>query len=496
VALIDRFMASLRRRVGHTQDWPPSLVRATWDEVALYRYRFENDRARLIQHNPLWHGDAGQYFTPIPVAYEMSRLSSSLLFSEPIAATLPVAEDDAPGEDAPEKKNPLQPGLDEVMEDSRFDEFCQESGEYVANEGLMGIKVVWDEETSDLPVITWAHGDQILWDVRHDRYVRGGAIVTERAEDRPGAPVFRLVEEHGKGYVERTLYKGSGTKLGQRVALGALDEFGELEEFEETGLDTPTLIPWKNVPRGRSDLFPVYGMLDRVDESEALLLEKARKSRPWLFATRGLADDQGRVDISNLIFMQQSEAAEYLDEKQGGRAVEHVQPSMQSEEHIAWAFHLLDLTLMMSGYSLATWGRDASGGGADSGLALKLKQARTLLTRAGKERMGRQALTRALGTALAMRENPSATNASVRVRDYLPDLALGDGLPEDPLQTAQEIQTLDSAGAISTEQKVRRANPTWDEKAVQKEVVRIKGANAAAQETNPLNRALRGELGI
>ncbi len=473
-------MERLVGRIHGVQDYPPKLVRPQWSAIEAYRHRFENDRARLIQNNPRWHGEAGKLFEPVPVAYEMARLSSSLLFSERVGATMPTEEGT--------EKSPLQPALDEILEDSRFDEFCHESGEYVANQGVIGVRIVRDEEVSDLPLLTWVHGDQILWDVRYGRYVKGGAVVTERMpEEGPGKPVYRMVEEHGKGYVERALYKGTGTTLGRPVALDSLDEFVGLPEFEETGLDESTLVMWKNIPGGRSDLFPILGQLDRIDEAEALLVEKARKSRPWLFAGRGLANDQGVVDISNLIFMERGETNEALGITEGGRLVEHVQPSMQSEEHIAWSFHVLDLCLMMSGYSLATWGRDASGGGADSGLALKLKQSRTLLNRAGKDRMGRQSLARALAVALALRENPNAANAIVRVRDYLPDIELGDGFPEDPLQTAQEIQTLDSAKAITPEEKVRMRHPDYDDARVAEEAAKLGAAEGPAER---LSRAL------
>lgn len=459
MALLDRFMQRLTSTAHGLQDWPPKSVRDEWAEIEGYRLRFENDRASLIQINPRWHGSAEELFTPVPVAYEMARISSSLLFSEEIRV-----------------EHQLQDALDEIVEDSDFDEFCHETGEYAANQGVVGIKIGWDPDTSDLPIITWVHGDQVLWDVRHSRYVQGGAVVTERIpEDRPGAPVFRLIEEHGRGYVERTLYKGSGTKLGQPVSLKTLDEFKHIPPRELTGLDEPTLIQWKNVPGGRSDLFPVLGLLDRIDEAESLLLEKARKSRPWLFTTSDFAKD-GVVDITNLILLQGSEAQEYLGIGEGGRLVEHVQGAMQSEEHIAWSFHILDLALMMSGYSLATWARDPTGGQADSGKALKLRQARTLLNRAAKDRMSRRSLAKALAIALAMRENPGATEpGQVAIKDYLPEITLGDGMPEDPLETAQEIQTLDSAGAISLEQKVKLQHPDWDEDAINEEVERIRG---------------------
>lgn len=467
MALIDGFMSSLQERL-HGRDWPPEGIADQWDAIEFYRTRFENDRQRLIQGDTRWHatprsmggtGVEDEIYTPVPIAYEMGRLSSALLFSEQMDITHPS----------------LQQEIDDIRDLVDFDAFFLESGEYAAVEGSVGIRVIQDDEISDLPILSFVHGDQVLWDVRYGHYTRGGVVVTERQQGRgPGQPVFRLAEEHGKGFVERTLYKGTATRRGEPVPLSALEEFAELPEFEETGLDVSTLVRWDNVPGGRSDLFAHLGLLERIDEVESLFLDKGRKSVPFVFGDKALADDDGVVRRTGMIMTGGRMASEMGEEGKG--RIEVVQPGLQAEDHKTWAFHLLDLALTTTGYSLATWGRDPSGGAADSGKALKLRQTRTLLNRAGKDRMARGAIKQAVGIALAL------AGGAREVKEFLPNIKLGDGLPEDPIETAQELQMLKAAGLISQHEGLARLHPDWDEEAIEQEIARIGSSSSEASQ--------------
>jgi hypothetical protein len=59
------------------------------------------------------------------------------------------------------------------------------------------------------------------------------------------------------------------------------------------------------------------------------------------------------------------------------------------------------------------------------------------------------------------------------VAKCLPVIELGDGMPDDPLDGAQEVLWLRQALAASTEQLVRTLHPTWDDLQVNAEVDRI-----------------------
>jgi hypothetical protein len=48
-------------------------------------------------------------------------------------------------------------------------------------------------------------------------------------------------------------------------------------------------------------------------------------------------------------------------------------------------------------------------------------------------------------------------------------------MPRDGVQDAQEVATLRSANAISTEEVVRKLHPDWDEEKIAEELAKIEG---------------------
>jgi hypothetical protein len=144
-------------------------------------------------------------------------------------------------------------------------------------------------------------------------------------------------------------------------------------------------------------------------------------------------------------------------------------------DHIDYVDHIRAMIVQHAGYSSATWGIGEEGR-TDSGTALQLRQARTLLTRAGKERMATDTIARALGAALAWYDRDGADG--VKVKEYIPDIALGIGLPSDPKEKAEELSTRKTAGIVSLRQAVREQHPDWSEDQVDEEVDLIEGDTA------------------
>ncbi len=447
--LADRF----RIAEGQAVDWPPRHLREHWERIEEYRLRFQNDPGLLIPYSQQYSRasyETQTTFTPVPLAREICRYSAALLFNAPAKLTLEFNQE----------------ALDELIEVNALDPFWQQSAETVANEGRGAIRVIRDDEVSDQPLLSYVHEDQLLWDEKHGRFVVGGAVVIEH-EPKKGV-VLRLVEEHERGVVRRTCYRGDTSRLGRQVALDEHPEGDGLEEEEFTGLSVPTLIRWDNVPGGHSDLYAIEVLLDRLDEAESIFTDKGRKSVPVVFGDRSLADAQGRVERSGVILTGSGQLMAEMGEEGKGSKIETVQPALQAAETIAWIEHTREMALTLAGYSLASWGL-GEGGTADSGTALRLRQARTLLTRAAKERMAREAMTNAVATALAWKLGAS------EIRDFRPQIEFGDGLPRDEMQLAQTIATLRGAETLSTEEAVRMFNPSWTEDEVDEEVERIEG---------------------
>ena len=60
-----------------------------------------------------------------------------------------------------------------------------------------------------------------------------------------------------------------------------------------------------------------------------------------------------------------------------------------------------------------------------------------------------------------------------------------DGLPDDPKEIAEETETLDRAGAISVDEKVRKNHPDWSEKRIQEEIAKIEAEKEEEKNTAP-----------
>jgi len=249
--------------------------------------------------------------------------------------------------------------------------------------------------------------------------------------------------------------------------MDTVPEFAGLPEEEDTGLDAPTLIRWDNVSGGYSDMAGATAVLDRIDAEVSYGAEKSEKSRPVSMAPAELFDASGRVDLSGIIPVRQGRLQE-LGQDDMSKRFGTIQPDFLADETIAWMNFLIDTGVFLSmGYSLASFGRD-QGGSADSGKALKLRQSRTLLKKAGKDRQATETFKNGLAVALALEDGGS------KVADYRVEFKLGDGLPRDTLEEAQEAGMWDTTGAISLEEKIRMRRPDWDEEMVDKEVERIR----------------------
>lgn len=483
--LLERF----RTATGTATDWPPHYKRADWETIGYYRARFENDPGLILPYAEQYSGashDKRQTFTPIPLAREICRYSAALLFSEPVKVTLPVAEPDTSSgnaEPAPKPAptaNQYQGALDDLMEANALDPFWQQSAETVAIEGRGAVRIIRDDRVSKEPLLTYVHEDEVLWYESHGRFVTGGAVIIEH-EPRKGV-VLRLVEEHEAGVIRRSCYRGDTSRLGSKVDLNQHPEGEGLKEVEQTGLDVPTLIRWDNIPGGYSDLFAIEVLLDRLDEAESIFVDKGRKSSPVVFAHRSLADEQGNIVGGGVILVGDDSAdLGVLGEGPKSLPIELVQPALQTAETIAWIDHLREMALTLAGYALSSWGLDR-GGSADSGKALKLRQARTLLTRAAKERMAREAIVNSLATALAWKLGQSD------IAPLRPQVEFGSGLPRDEVELAQVISVLRAAEVQSVEEGVKMFNPSWTEKEIAEEIERLDGA---AEKPDPIRDALR-----
>jgi hypothetical protein len=456
------------------REWPPKSEALLWDLVGTRRRRYTNDAAELFSYRTDLHvaGDAnttaarGRDYVPVPIARDIARFSSQLLFSEPPKLTI---DGDLETQ-----------ALDAWSAFNRLPEFLADAGDGVAAEGSGALRVIRDDHVSGrFPLIVFEPADRVIWATAHGRYTTGGIVVVERDGEERGV-VYRMLEYHGVGVVKRALFKGGLTRLGTRVELGAgPPEFRELRDEVQTGVDKPTLIKWDNVPGGHSDISGLDSLLDAIDDAETIGGKKLKASKPLAFLHRKLADSSGNADLDGVIWT----GADILNPVEESKELATiVQGRMEAEDHRIYADHLRELAVSMAGYSLASWGF-GDGGRADSGRALKLRQMRTLLTTSGKIRMAREAISEAVGVALAMMLNRPA------VEPLKPEIQFGDGFPLDRVELAEELAKLRDAGLVSTRQALRELHPDWDESRVETEVAEIA---SDSPQRNPLEDILNG----
>ena len=460
------FLARILRveRNGSGKDadaWPPQEVREHWEDVQQYRRRYKNNRMEMIRANANLQFDDHKVetFIPVPWPRELARFSAGLLFSQPPTVI--------------NEKHENQ--INRMLQVNDFGAFALLGGVKVAAEGQGGVRIIRDSSIAPdgTPLITWVDEDQVIWDVRHGAFVVGGTVVITKEKEgdrRDRKDIYRLLETHTPGLVTRKLYKGEQNRLGDPVALSTFEEFAALKPEEPTGLDKPTLVRWQNIPGGESDYFGMGGLFDGFNEAESLLLDRSRKAIPRVFVDKSLSDETGRIEkIDGYIITGGSRLRPTLG-KDPGELIKTVEPAFLSREHIEWLDHLSQLIVSVAGYAPETWGiqgKTANVTRAVSGYAIKLAQLRTLLTRNAKQHMALQALGWAVGCTTAWQIGEHDVAAC------LPIIELGDGMPDDPLDGAQEVLWLRQAMAASTEELVRTLHPAWDDRQVGAEVQKI-----------------------
>jgi hypothetical protein len=79
--------------------------------------------------------------------------------------------------------------------------------------------------------------------------------------------------------------------------------------------------------------------------------------------------------------------------------------------------------------------------------------------------------------------------------DARPSVERGDGLPNDDLELAQELQMLRAAEVISLPGAVERQHPDWSAQEIADEVERIQGETAAAAAPPPAAAGPAGAAG-
>lgn len=298
----------------------------------------------------------------------------------------------------------------------------------------------------------------------------------------PRHQVAWLREEfHTPGLIENRLWKlvatpGENCYVRRRVELSALEATEGLPESVATGLD---IIPVVHIPNRKLAECGVWGQSDYADLEalqEALNRRKTQTGQildkhadPLLAIDESFLDEQGRLPMDRV------------------RAV----PLVQDEpppQYITWdgkladsqaeAESLVEAILTVAGISPESLGY-GQGSGAESGLAIRLRQMLTTSTVAGKRLQWEPGLQKLLSIASHMfvaHMRDKRRHGLAGARPLAPEeigLEFGDGLPRDLSSAISDEVALQGGGLASKQASLHRLFPNWSEADVEVELARL-----------------------
>ncbi|GAA4684587.1 phage portal protein [Streptomyces youssoufiensis] len=415
----------------------------------------------------------------VPLAGDIARTSSELLFSEPPTLTV----DHAGAQDA--LNDLMATGLHPIL---------LEAGELAAALGGSYLRVVWDEEIADLPWIDTVAGDCA---VPEFAYGRLRAVTFWRVLARDGNTVLRHLERHERGAILHGLYDGTLGTLGRRVPLTEHPQTAPLVPHLVDGdrIDTgapehltaaylPNVRParaWRNVPAaaywGQSDYQGIEGLMDALDETYS----------SWM---RDVQNGKGRVIVPNTMLdsLGPGQGAVWNEERRIYSGLNMlprpgdpdpltvVQFEIRVQEHRDTCAALLEQAVRQAGYSAATFGEHGDDGSAVTATEIRARQRRSMTTRSRKALYAGPPLAEITEAWLAVARGTFRVPLEVE----RPAVEFQDSISEAPLELATTAELLRRAEAASDETLVQLVHPDWDADQVAEEVARLTASREVA----------------
>ena len=521
--------------------WPPANFQKAYEAYEVFDAWYTSDTEalgylysvnRLQKRTSVW-GQVARFFwgtpTPmtttqrptkmhVPVAAEVSRMSSQVLFGE--MPTVHFGDEDGDDDDkglTSAAGKAVTERLVELLDDQAH--ACLLAGaEYASAHGGVFLRVMWDlDVVPDRPFLTYVAADSAVPDFRWGRLT--GVTFWRELAPLDGRNVsYTLLERHEKGRIEWGLYQaGERGQLGTRVPLAEHPDAANLagvvdsDSGIETGSDllTAVYIPnigpngrWRKDPGagdlGRSDYAGVEDLFDQLDEAYTSWMRDIRLGKARIIIPKGLiqtgAPGQGGIfNADQEIFTETGEQVGSLNPAATGGSVESFitmfQPNIRWQEHMQTVVHLLARIYAACGFSPQSFG-DA-GEVAVTATEVTAREKLTVLTRGAKILYWRPQL-RALFAAL-LDVDKFVFNGPGRGQDALPDLEWADAAGTDPKVLADTLQALALAEAASTRTKVEMLHPDWDAEQIDAEVADIK--DELAEMPMPAERNIYAALG-
>ncbi|MFI2757824.1 phage portal protein [Streptomyces echinatus] len=404
----------------------------------------------------------------IPLAGDIARTSSSLLFSEPPALTSPHTA--------------TQARLDALVKDGLHPTLL-EAAEVCAALGGAYLRVVWDEDVRDRPWIESVAADAAVPEFRYGRLV---AVTFWTVVEQDNREVWRHLERHEKGRILHGLYRGTVATLGTRLSLAdhpTTEPLAPLvtEDWIDTGAPdhlTAAYIPnvrpakaWRHIPSsahwGQSDFQGVEPIFDALDET-------------WTSWMRDIRIGKGRIIVPNTMLRDHGpgKGATWDEEQEVYSGLEMLEDPQQSQltvtqfairvqEHKETCSALVEQAARQSGYSAATFGVTGDGS-AVTATEIRARERRSMSTRARKTLYWRPAVADIVTALLAVEAGPLFGVSGLDLEP--PRVEFEDSISESPKEIAETVGLLAAAEAASLDTLVRMQHPDWRDEQVRAEV--------------------------
>lgn len=403
----------------------------------------------------------------IPLAGDIASVSAGLLFGDPAVLIAADPQDKA-----------TQTRLDQLT--TQLQAPCLEATEAAAALGGVFLRAEMDTDVRPDPWLGIVHTDAAVPEFRGDILVAVTFWWTVKIDNNVHV---RHLEHHAPGVVEHAVFEGTASKLGRRVDTQRHTQTAMLpgEAFDTrikllTAQYVPNMRPmptWRNLRTactfGRSDFFDCEPAFDAVDHAWSRLIRemdvaKARAIIPSsMLENRGVGE--GKIFDPDRDYFTPVEALA-VSGPAGGLPIAFSQPEIRVEEHLRIVQELVLRAISKAGYSAQSFG--LIGEVAITATESANKREKSIVTTSRKGLYWTPPLAHMAQVLLQLGNR----FAGWRVSDDAPTVQLAEPAM-DPKVVAETIETLHRAEAISTETRVRRANPDFDDLQVKAETKRI-----------------------
>ncbi|MEJ6554038.1 hypothetical protein PQI51_03245 [Microbacterium esteraromaticum] len=418
----------------------------------------------------------------VPAAADLATLASDLVFAEPPEVKL---------EQTLRASKKAQDRLDLIANGDEAHATFNQMGELKSALGAVALVTRWDDAVADHAWLEPSAADVIIPTFRSGRMIE----CTLWSEYVKGTVYYRHLEHHAIGYIEHALFEGKADNLGRRVPLNVIPEtamYADLVNAEsviETGIDRLTVVYNPNIVTaawrkkgvlahtGRSDFAQLHGLFDWLDETFSSWMRDLRLGAGRILVPEAALDYNGLGQGASFDAGREIFAGLNAPGDPSKIAFDKVQFDIRVEEHEKTAFGIYREILRKAGFSQSAWG-DYNSTSQMTAREVEDRDKASERTRDKKILQERVAISRAASVALEIDGLIFPGKGGGRFDQ--PTVVFPDVSQEDPEKLARTLTLLDTAAAISLEQKVRRANPDWADDQVSAEVAAIRAERGNA----------------